>query len=264
MNKTDLWQTVLALALLGVATANGGEEPVGDVARGKVVYARYCVSCHGERGDGNGEFAQWITPKPRDYRQGIFKWRSTPSGSLPLLSDLERTIENGVYDTYMPSWYAIGPQARRDVIAYIQTFSPRWQQERPATPVAMVPETPNTADSVARGRTLYEESGCPTCHGEDGRSDIPGARSLKDDWGNPILAADLTQEHLKCGTTAGDIYRVFMTGMNGTPMPSYAGSLSSDQAWDLAHYVRSLSEERKSTTRSWRDWLHWVIESADQ
>src|SRR3989442_1633254 len=109
-------RTVLSLAFLGAASAACAEEPAGDLVRGKVVYERYCLSCHGARGDGNGEFAQWIMPKPRDYRQSIFKWRSTPSGSLPLVSDLERTIENGVYSTYMPSWYAIGHQARRDVI----------------------------------------------------------------------------------------------------------------------------------------------------
>src|SRR5438045_3554262 len=123
---TKPWQALLSLTLLGAA-ATSVAETVGDPVRGKVVYERYCVSCHGERGDGNGESAQWITSKPRDYRQGLFKWRSTPTGSLPLPSDLERTIENGVYGTYMPPWYAIGHHARRDVIAYMQTFSPRWQ-----------------------------------------------------------------------------------------------------------------------------------------
>lgn len=39
-----------------------------------------------------------------------------------------------------------------------------------------------------------------------------------------------------------DIYRVFMTGLNGTPMPSFADALTPDIAWDLAHYIMSLGK----------------------
>jgi len=37
------------------------------------------------------------------------------------------------------------------------------------------------------------------------------------------------------------VYRTLMTGLSGTPMPSYADSLEPDQAWDLAYFVLSLS-----------------------
>ena len=46
-------------------------------------YRRYCVGCHGELGKGEGENAQWIDPKPRNFTLGIFKCRSTPTGTLP-------------------------------------------------------------------------------------------------------------------------------------------------------------------------------------
>ena len=121
MKKISVASLVLPLLALASAARAQLTRP-GDPAEGKVVYTRYCVSCHGELGNGGGEFAEWITTKPRDYRQGTFKWRSTPSGSLPLDSDLEKTIRDGVYGTFMPSWYAIGEQSRRDVIAYIKTL----------------------------------------------------------------------------------------------------------------------------------------------
>ena len=35
-------------------------------------YRRYCMVCHGQLGDGNGESAQWIDPKPRDFTLGVF------------------------------------------------------------------------------------------------------------------------------------------------------------------------------------------------
>ncbi|MGH7318661.1 MAG: cbb3-type cytochrome c oxidase subunit II, partial [Candidatus Rokuibacteriota bacterium] len=60
-------------------------------ARGKEVYERRCVGCHGQNGDGNGPVATFLDPRPRDFRLGAFKFRTTPSGSLPTDGDLYRT-----------------------------------------------------------------------------------------------------------------------------------------------------------------------------
>jgi cytochrome c oxidase cbb3-type subunit 2 len=217
--------------------------PAGDAVRGKVVYERYCVSCHGESGDGKGETAEWISPKPRDFRQGVFKWRSTPSGSLPTVSDLERTIENGLYGTRMPSWYPIGHRNRLDVIAYIQDFSPRWKEEQAEPPIVIPPEPPDSEESVGRGRAVYVKLDCTKCHGANGRGDGPSARGLFDDWMYPIVPHDLTHGHFKGGDAGSDIYRTVMTGLSGTPMPSFVDSVSTAEAWDLVHYVQSLSRE---------------------
>jgi mono/diheme cytochrome c family protein len=51
----------------------------------------------------------------------------------------------------------------------------------------------------------------------------------------------LTKGHVKCGDKSTDIYRVFMTGLAGTPMPTFADSMSSADAWDLVHFIQSLS-----------------------
>jgi mono/diheme cytochrome c family protein len=234
------WPIGLTLGLL-VVSVSSADEKAGDAKHGKVVYERYCLSCHGALGNGAGEVAEWITPKPRDYREGTFKWRSTPSGQLPLVSDLEKTIEDGVYGTYMPTWYAIGHRNRLDVIAYIQTFSDRWKTAKPGVPITIPPEPPYTEESVKRGRAIFERSNCAACHGEHALGDGPSAHDLKDDWGNPIVPYDLTQGHIKCGDTGPDIYKVFMTGLDGTPMPSFADSIKPDEAWDLVHYIQSLS-----------------------
>jgi len=61
--------------------------------------------------------------------------------------------------------------------------------------------------------------------------------------GNPIVPYDLTEGHIKCGDNGADIYRVFMTGLNGTPMPSFADSISPAEAWDLVHFIQSLSPD---------------------
>jgi cytochrome c oxidase cbb3-type subunit I/II len=229
----------LGFALMGSFALVGAESP-GNAVRGKLVYQRYCLSCHGEAGNGAGEYTEWISPKPRDYRQGTFKWRSTPSGSLPTDADLDKTLKDGLYGTFMPTWFAIGHQSRRDVIAYIKTFSDRWEKEKPQASITIPPEPANDQASVQRGRVLYVKYQCVQCHGEKGQGDGPSAHELKDDWGNPIVPYNLTEGHIKCGDTAADIYRVFITGLSGTPMPSYADSINKDDSWDLAHFILSL------------------------
>jgi cytochrome c oxidase cbb3-type subunit I/II len=240
-------KSVFVVALLTLGTTLAAEQS-GNPKRGKLVYERYCISCHGEKGNGEGEFAEWISPKPRDYRQGTFKWRSTPSGSLPTDADIEKTLEGGLYGTFMPTWYAIGHRSRMDVIAYIKTFSERWQKEQPQASIAIPAEPPNDAASVQRGRTAYVKYNCSQCHGDRGQGDGPSAHDLKDDWGNPIVPYNLTEGHIKCGDTATDVYRVFMTGLTGTPMPSFADSVNADDGWDLAHYILSLGPPGRHRT----------------
>jgi cytochrome c oxidase cbb3-type subunit 2 len=229
---------IAAGLLLAVGTAGAD---TGDVRDGKLVYERNCAACHGVEGDGQGEAAKNMATKPRDYRQGTFKWRSTPSGSLPLDSDLDHTLQNGLHGTYMPSWQSLGERSRSDVIAYIKTFSPRFATEKPQPPIVIPPDPGYSDESVKRGTAIYQKYNCSQCHGAGGRGDGPSAHDLKDDWGNDIVPYDLTKGHVKCGDKPTDIYRVFMTGLSGTPMPTFADSLSTSDAWDLVHFIQSLS-----------------------
>src|ERR1700730_16546161 len=145
-----------ALVTLLIVAGTSHAESAGDVYNAKLIYQRYCLSCHGDKGNGQGEFAEWISPKPRDYRQGTYKWRSTPSESLPTDADLERVLMNGLYGTYMPTWYAIGHRQRRDVIAYIKAFSPRFAKEKPAAPIVIPPEPPYNDESVENATPPYQ------------------------------------------------------------------------------------------------------------
>ncbi len=47
-------------------------------------------------------------------------------------------------------------------------------------------------------------------------------------------------KRFKCGTTDEDLYRIFMTGLDGTPMPSWSDNIKPDEAWDLVFYLRTL------------------------
>ena len=76
----------------------------GHATVGAPIYKRFCIGCHGELGDGEGENAQWIDPKPRNFTIAIFRCRSTPTGTLPTDSDLYDTIGRGMLDSNMPHW----------------------------------------------------------------------------------------------------------------------------------------------------------------
>lgn len=217
----------------------------GDPDRGKAVYERFCTQCHGPRGNGGGEVAPYANPRPRDFRTGLFKFRSTPFGSLPTVADLDHTISHGLYGTAMPPFGAINPRARLDVIAYIQTFSPRWRNEKPGESMAVPPEPTATAASIEQGQAVFGRA-CASCHG-DGSGNGPLARSLVDAWGNADPPADLTRGRTKAEVTGSDIYLRVMTGINGTPMPGFAGSLSPEQVWNVVHYVESLGPWKEST-----------------
>jgi len=214
---------------------------LAQITRGRGVYQRFCVSCHGERGDGRGISAEWLNPKPRDFTRGIFKFRSTPSNSLPTTEDLLRTLRRGLHHTNMPSWEVIGERNLKAVVEYIKTFSPRWNTEAPGTPIPIPPATPDGDAARARGKELYATLGCFNCHGTSGHGDGPAAAELKDDWGERIAPFDFTNgARLKNGDLPEDIYRTFMTGLTGSPMPSYADALKPEDGWALVHYLRAL------------------------
>jgi len=217
----------------------------GEANRGKKLYQRYCIGCHGERGDGRGDNAAHVEPRPRDFTTGTFKCRSTPSGSIPLDADLFNTIGRGVYTTAMPAWLPLTRQQRADLVAYIKSFSSRFRQEKPGAPLEIFPETPTTRDSIDRGRELYQTTvKCSLCHGEEGRGDGPSAATLTDSKGFPIAPYDFTSSsRFKCGESDEDLYRVLMTGLDGSPMASFSNSLKPEQAWDLIHYVRTFKTD---------------------
>jgi mono/diheme cytochrome c family protein len=219
----------------------------GHADSGKQNYRRWCVGCHGVYGDGNGENAQWIEPKPRDFTQATFKCRSTPTGTLPTDEDLYNAITRGFNTSNMPQWRPLTPQTRADLIAYVKTFSPRWKTEKSGAPIKIEPETPVTIDSIARGKALFVKLECWKCHGPLGRGDGPSAATLTDSKDQPIKPYNFsTGGRLKCGETNGDIYRDFMTGLDGTPMPSFADNIKPNEAWDLVHFLRTLQTTRPS------------------
>jgi len=243
------------------------ESHIGDLtghsADAKNNYRRYCVGCHGEYGDSNGENAIWLDPKPRDFSIATFKCRSTPTGTLPTDEDLFKSIGRGFTNSNMPIWNTLGRQERADLVAYIKIFSPRWSNEKAGEPIKIPPEPPVTIESIAHGKALFTKLECWKCHGPHGEGDGPSAATLTDSKDNPIrpynFALGRDDSRFKCGSTNQDIYKIFMTGVDGTPMPSFADVIQPNDAWDLVHFLRTLQVHRHSKENEVLSAAHGVI-----
>ena len=217
----------------------------GHTANGARLYRRFCVGCHGVLGDGQGENAPWIDPKPRNFTLATFRCRSTPTGTLPSDQDLFDTIGRGLVDSNMPPWRPLTAQDRADVVAYVKHFSPRWLTEKPGTPIVIPPEPAVTKERIRSGQTLFQKLDCWKCHGVEGRGNGPSADTLTDDQNRPVQAFNFHDEtRFKCGSTDRDMYKDFMTGLDGSPMPSFVDNVKPEEAWDLVFYLRTLMPAR--------------------
>jgi len=218
--------------------------------RGRNIYFQACAPCHGIRGDGNGPAAKGFDPAPRNLRQGVYKFRTTISGALPIDEDLEHTVREGMPGTEMPRWKdVLSEYDIKAVVQYIKTFSPQFEDPYSLPQPEDILEFPDgrpfesSLASIAAGRQLYVEQECDACHGENGEGNGPKADELVDDWDVPIRPGDLTRPYFAGGKQDQDIYRVFTTALNGTPMPAF-DDLTDEQRWQLVDYVQSLEQKK--------------------
>ena len=220
---------------------------------GKQVYQRRCQGCHGKNGDGNGPAAAFMQKdRPRNFTLAVFKFRLTPSGSLPDDGDLLRTITRGVRGTSMPTWHDLPEKDRLSVIQYIKydlavdRSKPDkpylyFVEEPPKAPIFIGQPPAPTAEIVGHGKDVWKAAKCWECHGDGGKGDGQKAAGLKDDFGYPIPPANLTTGQFKSGPSVKDIFRTMSTGLSGTPMPSFSDTLSEADRWALSYYVLTLS-----------------------
>ena len=214
------------------------------LARGKTLFNQNCAACHGANGDGQGLCSAFLLPRPRNFKTAHFRLRSTPTGNLPTDSDLFRVVSLGVVGTPMPPWrWLLQDTDRWALVEYVKTFSPRFAdpQEDRKTLVDLGTPPARTDAAVAEGKALFTKMSCASCHGETGQGDGPSAYSLVDDSGQRIPARDFSKPSgFKAGYATKEIVRGFLTGFDGTPMPSFNNLLTRTQAWELAYYVETL------------------------
>ncbi len=244
MNKRYLWAPLVAASLLLLLPLLRTEPVLAEGDRGELLFRRHCASCHGDLGDGAGLAAAYLFPKPRDFTTGVYKFRSTPTGEPPTDADLLLTLKRGVGGTSMPAWDRLPDADLTALVAYIKQFSDVFEEEDLEPPYEIGTPPPATDESILAGQKLFTRMQCYECHGPSGKGDGPSSGTLTDDSGRPIRAYDFTRGPglMKGGASASAIFRTMVTGLDGTPMPSYALLLDMEDAgWGLVHYIQSLS-----------------------
>jgi len=247
--------------------ALGGETvPAAVLTHGARAFELYCRACHGDKGDGKGPSAPGLRPPPRDFTLGEFKFAAVPSGTLPHDDDLVRIVRFGLHGTAMLSWDGVPEKDLAAIVQYLKTFSPRWQTETAGDRVEPTqdPWQGKEAEGIAFGKKVYHGlAQCLTCHPSyapkafifeaskeltgngttEFRDDPYGAVLKESDYGVKILPPDFTRSELRsirAGHELEDFYRVIASGVGGTAMPTWKGSLPEEDLWGLVHFVRWL------------------------
>lgn len=269
------WVWVGPLTLLGAGLL-WGQAPgpaAEELPLGQKLYLQHCAACHGTSGDGQGVAAFYLYPKPRNFQIGKFRLISTPNG-VPSREDVMAVLLRGMPGSSMPPWGHL-PAAEREALVdevyrlFREGARQRYlthlkQQEQlsdeeiqaeevqaeirevvetqttpqPAEPLPELP--PPDEQAIARGRDLYIQQSCHSCHGTTGKGD--GIQRMIDDEGYVTRPRDLTRGIYKGGHDVASLYLRMYYGMPGTPMPA-SKNLTAAQIADIIHYLRSLSTE---------------------
>lgn len=85
----------------------------GDARVGKGLFEKYCVTCHGPRGKGDG--LEIVGTEVADL--------TSSATQRKLNIDLLKTIHEGRPEKVMPSWkWRLSEQQAKDVVAYVRTL----------------------------------------------------------------------------------------------------------------------------------------------
>ena len=198
------------------------------------LYVENCAFCHGPDGRGSGASAPSMIPRPRDFTQGLFKYKSTPEGAPPSDDDLIAVLTNGLNASGMPYFRGtLSEQEIRDVVGVVKGFTKAFAAA-PTAPITLGPRPKSTPESVARGADLYKAN-CALCHGDD----LRGGKWLKDSKGYPVVSRVLTAPWtFRGGDAPEQVFLRLSTGLAPAPMPAFV-SLSEESRWDLVTFLES-------------------------
>jgi mono/diheme cytochrome c family protein len=83
--------------------------------RGRAYYTQLCMSCHGPRGDGQGEWAYRVTPRPANLTNARARGRSD--------RELLSVITDGIPGTPMIGWKKQLTEAQRQqLVGYVRSL----------------------------------------------------------------------------------------------------------------------------------------------
>jgi mono/diheme cytochrome c family protein len=236
-NDAELESLVSYLSTLDYKLASDSDGPK--------LYETYCVSCHGEKMDGEGPMAAMLDPLPR-----TFKYQFVASYE----DRFKNSIQNGIQGTSMPAWKNIlGDKEIDTLIAYIEKKS---LEDAPETYKRMQVSLPKVGDDERRD---YKDKGiviqpgdpkegyeafqkhCTSCHGKLANGKGPNAYALE----HPLPRNLINKEFLNQPSVTDErLYQSILLGVAGTPMPAH-DHLSDQTILDIIAFIRSNTKEAK-------------------
>jgi len=111
-NAMTLVICVLSVLLLSQARDAGA---AGDAAKGKPIYEKHCLVCHGPQGKGDGPTGTLVKPPAANFTAEPSKKKSE--------ADMREAVEKGRLGTAMGPWKGLlSPADLEDVLAYVMTL----------------------------------------------------------------------------------------------------------------------------------------------
>jgi mono/diheme cytochrome c family protein len=174
---------------------------------GQPIYVEKCAPCHGQAGLGDGPQAEQLPNPVAPIGSPAFARQSTPANWYS-------QVTQGNLERFMPPFNSLSDRQRWDVVAYSFTLS---------APPAV----------VEQGAELYQAN-CARCHGANGKGDGPDAASLSK------KPTDLNEQSAMAEKSEADFFLAMADGF-APDMPAFGETLSEEQLWALAAYVRTLT-----------------------
>ena len=228
-----LFAVSLSLSLL-LALASQAVARDENVDNGKALFGEFCAVCHGYDGTGRvgAALSDWFA-------------------SIDPEAFVMATISDGVAGT-MPAFEQSngGPltdQEIDDIAAYILSWRERVESAPTPTPVPVTPIPPlvGVKGDPTAGAQIFARD-CQVCHGDRGQGGLGASLS------GPIAAAQ----------PAAYLREVIRSGVEGAPMPAFAGALSDDEVENVVAFL--LSWERRPAPQTTPepetgDGFNWLV-----
>ena len=234
------------------------------LAQAKQLYTNHCAACHGDTGDGKGDAAKWLYPRPRDFRRSEFRIVTTDNGN-PSDADLLGVLDRGMPGSAMPSFSHLSGSGKTSLVAYVRHLTSQGIEQQQIADAKEYGDEPNleeisevvadctrpgdrlaipelgsaTSESIERGAKVYAEA-CVSCHGKTGKGD--GAERQFNTDGTPTQPRDFTKGIFKGRPEPEELFARVRAGMPGSPMPAEQ-NLTDEQLSDLVAFMLSLSDE---------------------
>jgi mono/diheme cytochrome c family protein len=90
------------------------------LADGAALFRERCVMCHGEAGDGNGQLAAALDPRPRDFRR--LDWQQSV-GDAHIENVISRGGPSVGLSPIMPAHPDLGPGQLASLRAYVRSLA---------------------------------------------------------------------------------------------------------------------------------------------